>query len=144
MSEDDWKGPFWHKTAMDHANRGDELVAEGKCDEARSEYTQAARAEESAAKYARDLSRVVLMRSVATLWILAGFPWEAESIAMKELAKNIESGQLRAEFRTIIRDAWKAQGITAKGDRAESDAFVMQRKRVRAGIKRMLAKDGAA
>lgn len=133
-------GVRWHRRAMEHAEAGDAFVAENKLDEARAEYRQATQDEALAVKHvSNEHTRLVITRSLASLWILAGLPEEAERIAMKEIAKGIESAELRAEFRTIVRDAWKAQGITAKSDRAESDAFVVQRKRVRAGIKRMLA-----
>lgn len=133
-------GAFWHRRAMGYAEAGDALLAENKLDEARDKYRRAAQDEVIATNHAAtEHTRLVLRRSTASLWILAGSPGEAERIAMKEIAGGIESAELRAEFRTIIRDAWKAEGITAKSDRAESDAFVVQRRRVRAGIKRMLA-----
>lgn len=146
MSRDNWELPFWRERATSHAAQGDALSADGKLEEAMGYYRQAASDEESAAGHARnELTRIVVMRSAATLWILAGHPRAAERIAMQEIAKGIEYDELRAEFRAIIRAAWKAQGFTAKSDRAESDAFVVQRKRVRTGIKRMLAtKNGGA
>ncbi len=146
--DQEWKVKFWRKQAADHADRGDRHAAEGRVEEARSEYFQGARAEESAANYAQDSSdRCLILRSAASLQILAGQPWVAVSMVMKMMIEQpfvSESEELQAELRLLIRDAWKMQGITAKGDRAIADTFTKQRRRVRTGIQKMLEakKDG--
>lgn len=135
MSDTEWRIRFWNEEAEKHTRRGDELTASGKHDEAKSAYWNASRALSTVLDYTHDSAKHLLInRSRAMLAILGGEPHTGEQIAAKHIAEGIESEVTAAEFRAIIRLAWKAQRITAKGDRASSDAFAAQRRRVRASL----------
>lgn len=135
MSDTEWRIRFWNDEALKHTSRGDSLTASGEHDEAREAYWRASQALKTVSENTHNESEVAIIeRSRAMLMILGGQPHVGEQIAAKQIAKGVASKQLAAEFRAIVRLAWKAQGITAKGDRAASDAFAAQRRRVRAAL----------
>lgn len=145
MSDTEWRIRFWNEEAEKRTRRGDELTASGKHDEAKSAYWSAASALSTVRENTHDAAkRLLIDRSRAMLSILGGEPHIGERIAAKQIADGIKSEATAAEFRAIIRLAWKAQGITAKGDRASSDAFAAQRRRVRASLVIPATKDGAS
>lgn len=139
MSEDG--ATYNHNRAMELADQADAALREGDEKRAACLYKEAAYYELEALAYARDnLSRAVLSRSAATLGLQGGGAARAESIVLKALAEDPPSDEMRAELRAVLRAAWKAQGITAKSDRAIADTFVMQRRGIRTALKRMEAK----